>query len=126
MLLLLQRCVLPAGFPLNQLFGEFLAGCVNLKLHSELVRSNKNCYTAEMLYDLFKDERNGMYITYLKSILTAVQLALKAYTGERNNPAKLLNSLVSLLQSVCSRVTRPTVCYDMLNTPVADYVNNAA
>jgi len=67
-----------------------------------------------------------MYINYLKSILTAVQLALKAFTGERNNPAKLLNSLVSLLQSVCSRVTRSTVCFDTLNTPVADYVNNAA
>jgi hypothetical protein len=34
--------------------------------------------------------------------------------------------LLSLLQFVSTRVTRPTVRFDVLNTPIEDYINNAA
>jgi len=80
-----------------------------------------------MLYGMFKDEKNRLYyIIYPKSSLTNLQLAKKAFKGERTDPAKLLNSLVSVLQSVCSRLARPTVHFYMQNTPIADYVNNVA
>ena len=35
-----------------------------LKLHFEIVRSTENCYTAEMLFQMYSDVIN--YLTYLK------------------------------------------------------------
>lgn len=38
-----------------------------------------------------------VYLTFLKSVLGEVQLAIKAFEGEQVDPLKLLDSLVSLI-----------------------------
>lgn len=50
----------------------------------EIARVKNNCYTAELLYQAYKDSRNKVYLIYLKSILGQVQSALKAFEAENS------------------------------------------
>ena len=39
-----------------------------LKLHFEVVRSSEKCYTAEMLFNMYSDKVNKLYLIFLRSI----------------------------------------------------------
>ena len=59
-----------------------------LTLHFNLARHQDHCYTAEMLYDMYKDPANKIYLTYIKSILNEVQRANKLFESENADPTK--------------------------------------
>lgn len=54
----------------------------------------------------------------MKSVLGKVQLAIEAFEGVQVDPLKLLDSLVSLIKSVSSRVLNPCAKVDVLNGPI--------
>ena len=78
---------------------------------------------AEVLYSMYSDPQNILYLTFLKSVLGEVQLAIKAFEGEQVDPLKLLDSLVSLIQSVSSRVLNPLANIDVLREPIDGYIS---
>jgi hypothetical protein len=78
-----------------------------LKLHFELTKASERCYMADVLHATYVDKTNYVYLTFLKSILSNVQVAVKSFEGEQTDPVKLLDNLVHLLISICSRVVNP-------------------
>ncbi|CAK1585546.1 unnamed protein product [Parnassius mnemosyne] len=87
-----------------------------LKLHFSFAMGNDNCYTADLSYRMYCDDSNQLYMLYLKQTLKDVQIALKAFEGEDNDPTKLLDTLVFLMQSLGKNIVFPT--FDLLTTPV--------
>ena len=73
---------------------------------------------------MYSDPQNVLYLTFLKSVLGEVQLAMKAFEGEQVDPLKLLDSLVSrLIKSVSSRVLNPLAKVDVLKGPIDGYIS---
>lgn len=94
-----------------------------LRLHFAVTKSSEHCYMAEVLYSMYSDPQNILYLTFLKSVLGEVQLAIKAFEGEQVDPLKLLDSLVSLIKSVSSRVLNPLANVDVLKGPIDGYIS---
>ncbi|CAL9702146.1 unnamed protein product [Knipowitschia caucasica] len=94
-----------------------------LKLHFAVTKSSEHCYMADVLYSMYSDPQNILYLTFLKSVLGEVQLAIKAFEGEQVDPLKLLDSLVSLIKSVSSRVLNPLANVDALKGPIDGYIS---
>ncbi|XP_026119257.1 protein NLRC3-like [Carassius auratus] len=94
-----------------------------LRLHFSVTKSSEHCYMAEVLYSMYSDPQNILYLTFLKSVLGEVQLAIKAFEGEQVDPLKLLDSLVSLIKSVSSRVLNPLANIDVLKGPIDGYIS---
>ena len=78
-----------------------------LKTHLESARREERCYTAEQLYLMLCDKKNYVFLTFLKHILGKVQFVNKKFEAEANDPTKLLNDLVQLIDSLSSKVIIP-------------------
>lgn len=95
-----------------------------LKLHFSL--NKYNCYTAELLHSMYADERNCLYMYFLRSILNDVQIGVKSFESEDTNPVALLNTLMTLLRSICNRVLMPTAAKtdkDYLSIQIEAHLN---
>lgn len=95
-----------------------------LKIH--FFTTKDKCYTAEILYAMYSDEQNRLYMYFLKSVLGEVQQTIKIFESEKTNPLKLLKSLMALLRSVCQRILLPTAATtdkDYINLKVTDHLN---
>ncbi|XP_047039292.1 uncharacterized protein LOC124644115 [Helicoverpa zea] len=103
---------------------RILAQWKELTLHFGLMRDR--CYTADLLYSIYKDESSYLYLLFLKSVLNDVQIALKSFESESANPLKLLNVLITLLRSVCNRILLPNAAItdkDFLNIDIDRHLN---
>lgn len=89
-----------------------------LRQHFVVTKSSEHCYMAKVLYSMFNDPQNIIYITFVKSVLGKVQTAIKAFEGEQVDPLKLLYSLVTLIRSVNSRVLNPLANVDVFKEPI--------
>ncbi|XP_011058749.1 PREDICTED: uncharacterized protein LOC105148626 [Acromyrmex echinatior] len=71
-----------------------------LKLHFELAKEKDRCYTAELLYDMYHDEKN--LFSFLSSILSKVTAINKLFQSDNVDPLKLFDDLMlySLLQKI--------------------------
>lgn len=78
-----------------------------LKTHFECARREEKCYTAEQLYLMLCDKKNYVFLTFLKHVLGEVQFVNKKFEAETNDPTKLLNDLVQLIDSLSSKVLIP-------------------
>lgn len=105
---------------------RILAQWKELTLHFGLV--SDRCYTADLLYSMFKDESNYLYLLFLRSVLNDVQIAVKTFESESANPLRLLNMLITLLRSVCNRILLPNAAItdkDFLNIDIDQNLNPA-
>lgn len=48
----------------------------------------------DVLHAMYMDKTNYVYRTFLKSILSKVQVAVKSFEGKHTDPVKLLDNLV--------------------------------
>ncbi|KAJ8890220.1 hypothetical protein PR048_009728 [Dryococelus australis] len=83
-----------------------LSAVTELKLHFQ--QGRYNCYTADILFRMYDDEHNRLYLLYLKSVLSEVQQTIKAFEGEKSDSTKLLNILVYIITSLCKKIVIPT------------------
>ncbi|KAH7976983.1 hypothetical protein HPB52_022793 [Rhipicephalus sanguineus] len=83
----------------------------------------EGCYTAELLYQMYSDPLNKLYLLHLRPILREVQHANKAYERNDANPAKLLEGLVLLIKTICSKVVIPTAKIDPLCQPIDGHLD---
>jgi hypothetical protein len=44
-----------------------------IRLHFAVTKSSEHCYMAEVLYSMYSDPQNILYLTFLKSVLGEVQ-----------------------------------------------------
>lgn len=96
-----------------------------LKLFFEIAKNKNNCYTAEMLFNMYNDPRNKAYLIYIKTILAQVQYALKAFEEQNSDPTKLLQSLVKLLEVLCDKIVTPGRRHsiDIFKDNIANYLD---
>ncbi|KAL3983368.1 KRAB domain-containing zinc finger protein [Sarotherodon galilaeus] len=87
-------------------------------------KSSEYCYMAEVLYSMYNDPQNTLYMTFLKSVLAEVQTAIEGFEGDQVDPLKLLYSLVSLIKSVSSKVLNPLANVDVLKEPTEGYISS--
>lgn len=95
-----------------------------LKVH--FFTTKDSCYTAEMLYAMYSDDQNRLYVTFLRSLLGEVQETVKIFESEKANVVQLLGSLMALLRSVCQRIILPTAATtdkDYLNIKIKEHLN---
>lgn len=92
-----------------------------LKLHFKVTKASELCYMADVLHAMYKT--NYVYLTFLKSILSDVQVAVKSFEGEQTDPVKLLDNLVHLLTSICSRVVNPMAKIDVLKDAIDGHLS---
>ena len=57
---------------------------------------------ADVLHTMYMDKTNYVYLTFLKSILSDLQVAVKSFEGEQTDAVKLFDNLVHFLTSICS------------------------
>ena len=78
---------------------------------------------ADVLHAMYMDKTNYVYLTFLKSILSNVQVAVKSFEGEQTDPVKLLDNLVHLLTSICSRVVNPMAKMGVLTDAIDGHLS---
>uniref|UniRef100_A0A1Y1MMI1 HAT C-terminal dimerisation domain-containing protein n=2 Tax=Photinus pyralis TaxID=7054 RepID=A0A1Y1MMI1_PHOPY len=94
-----------------------------LKLHFQLSRVKDNSYTAELLYQMYNDNKNFAYIAFLSSVLGDVQRVNKLFEGNQVDPTKLLKDILLLLESLIKRVTAPRHQLDLLTVDINNFVD---
>lgn len=94
-----------------------------LKLHFQMSQTPENCYTATLLHSMLQDERNKLYLIYLKSVLNEVQQTLKIFEGKGTDPVLLLDALKRLIESLCHKIINPNSRIDYFIQRVNDYVD---
>ena len=77
----------------------------------------------DVLHAIYMDKTNYVYLTFLKSILSDVQVAVKSFEGEQTDPVKLLDNLVHLLTSICGRVVNPMAKIDLLKDAIDGHLS---
>lgn len=94
-----------------------------LKLHFSIVREEEKCYTSEVLYEMYKDPVNKLYLLYLKTILNEVQRVTKAFESENSDPVRLLEDLTNLVQFLGKKIIIPTAKIDVLSDNFDSYID---
>ncbi|KYN22498.1 hypothetical protein ALC57_05109 [Trachymyrmex cornetzi] len=78
-----------------------------LKLHFELAKEKDRCYTAQRLYDMYRDEDNRIYLVFLSLILSKVTAINKLFQSDSVDPLKLFDDLYEILYSLLQKIVIP-------------------
>lgn len=87
-----------------------------LKLLFQIARTKEKCYSAEILYTLYKDEHNLAYLKFLSPVLFEVQTVNKAFESNSADSYKLLSSLSNLVQSISKKIINPSYNFNPIKT----------
>lgn len=96
---------------------------LDLKTHFQLKRTADKCYTAELLYNMYADIRNELYFVFLKPILDDTLSVNKAFQTNNNDPVKLLNDLIILIQGLAQRIVISGCKENLLKVNVKNYLH---
>lgn len=79
----------------------------SLKLHFQKAKDDERCYKAELLYQMYSDIENKLYLVFLKPILSELNRVNKLFQLDRASPVRLLDELMTLYVNLLQRVMRP-------------------
>lgn len=96
---------------------------VELKTHFEITRISEKCYAAEILYQMFKDNTNLVYLLFLKPILAEVQRVNKSFESNDADPTLLLNDLKMLLFNIGNKLFVPNWENQNVDEDIQKYLN---
>lgn len=98
---------------------------LELKQHFKIAASHEKCYKAKMLSEMYTDVNNEAYLMFLKPILSEAQYVNKIFQSNNADPAKLLDSLILLIETLGRLITTPACKANLLdvNTNISDYLH---
>lgn len=97
---------------------------IELKLLFQVSRSSENCYMAELLYGLYNDPANHLFLIYIKPIVQEVQAVNKLFESNDVEITKLYNDLITLTKSISGRILNPTARVNvLLKQDLSSYVD---
>jgi hypothetical protein len=96
-----------------------------LKLHFQLAKDQECNYTAELLFQMYSDVENRLYLVFLQPILREVNRVNKLFELESTSPVKLLDELVGLYRDILRRIMRPVTFSSWLSTLNYDIYNES-
>ena len=94
-----------------------------LKLHFEVARDEERNYTADLLYQMYYDAENKLYLMFLEPILIELNRVNRLFQLDRCSPIKLTDEIVTMYRSILLRVVRPTTFTTWLSTMEYDIDN---
>lgn len=96
--------------------GRILEQWTELKALFEIARLNEKFFTAQILYEMYCDDTNLAYLTFLHPVLKEVQLVNKSFESNNADPSKVLSDNIigtfnckTICKSILSK--RPTTNY---------------
>lgn len=98
---------------------------LELKTHFSIAKLNDKCYTAELLHQMFSDDVNYAFLSFLRPILVDVQKLNKSFESNDIDSTKLFNSLIFLLESLIIKICIPgkTAGKDLLDININDIID---
>lgn len=94
-----------------------------LNAHFEISRLSDNCYTTELLYSMYCDKKNFIYLSFLYPILSLVQKTNKNFESKVTDPTKLLSDIKRLYSTVANKILLPTARIDIYEQDIEKYLN---
>lgn len=83
----------------------------------------EKCYNAELLYSMYKDETNLLYLLFFKHILNNIQQVNKAFEANNADPLKLLSDLVLLINSISKMIILPSHKVDPIKNDIEPFLD---
>ena len=99
---------------------------LELKTHFQIVRQSEKCYTAELLFQMYCNEKNLAILLFLQPILTEVQRTNILFESKNVDKMKLLDDLLMLLKTIFTKLILPTCKADPLTCKIKDYLDPKA
>lgn len=75
-----------------------------LKTHFGIARATQKCLTADLLYGMYSDVKNKIYLVFLKPVLAEVQKVNKVFQDNDVDVTKLLQDLTLLITGLAKMV----------------------
>lgn len=91
---------------------------LELKTHFQIASSAESCYTAQTLFEMYKDEKNYAFLSFLKPVLVQAQSVNKSFESNDVDKTKLLSDITLFIMSIMKKVVIPTVRMDIMKTNV--------
>jgi len=89
-----------------------------LKLHFALAAGEEKCHKAKILHELYCDDVNLLYLLFLKPILSDMRKLNKIFQSVRSESTKLLNELITSINSLKEKIIPPDIQIDILNEDI--------
>ena len=86
---------------------RFLGQWDELKLHFQSCKNAKRCYEAELLYQMYCDPINKLYLQFLMPILQEFSRVNKLFQLEIGNAFKMLDCLQTFFRPLVSKILTP-------------------
>ena len=103
--------------------GQIITQWLELKTHFDVTRMSKRCYTAEILTEIYKDEKSLAVLLFLHPILVDVQQVNKLFETKVVDKMMLLDNLTHLLKSIANKLINPSSRFDYLNFNIKEFLN---
>lgn len=103
----------------NRILDQWLS----LKTHFEISRLKENCYNAEMLYSMYCDRNNFVFLTFLHPILNLVQKTNKNFESKTADSTKLLSDVKWLYSTVVNKVILPTARINIFENDIENHLD---
>ena len=96
-----------------------------LLAHFDSARLNEKCYSAELLFNMYSDPINKLYLLFLRPLLVELNRVMKSFQSDDSDPTKLLSDLGTLIESIAKRIVLPTARIDVYSD-ISAYVDTRA
>jgi len=80
---------------------------IKLKTLFQIARQKEKCYNAEIVFNMYSDNNNLVYLTYLHPVLLEIQIINKSFESNNVDSSKLLDDLTNLVCSIAKRFVNP-------------------
>ena len=95
---------------------------LELKAHFQVTRQSEKCFTSEMLFEMYNDEKNLAYLLFLHPILKSVQHVNKLFESKNIEKVKLLDELILLFETTGKRLVLRTFQGDLFNCTIEEFL----
>ncbi|XP_061464100.1 coenzyme Q-binding protein COQ10 homolog B, mitochondrial isoform X1 [Rhineura floridana] len=79
-----------------------------LKLHFQSVKDNEKDYSADLLYQMYSEPVNRLYLVFLQPLVQEANRISKLFLLETVNPVKLITELVMLYKTLLQKIVKPS------------------
>ncbi|CAG5073530.1 Protein of unknown function [Cotesia congregata] len=92
-----------------------------LKQHFQIAKEKERCYTAEQLHSMFEDDKNLIYLTFLKTYLKKVTSLNELFQKDQVECLKLFEDLNDLLYDILQVIVVPQQLAKMNRKDLSGY-----
>lgn len=92
-----------------------------LKKHFQLAKEKERCYTAEQLHSMYEDDKNFIYLTFLKRYLKKVTSLNELFQKDQVDCLKLFEDLNDLLFDILQVIVVPQQLAKMNKKDLSSY-----